>query len=132
MILDNFLVLDEIGLHCSYGGFYLDPKMPVSNAVISHAHADHAVSGNTNVFCTEATSRFMTHRYKRFAAQEFNIHPYHEEFTVGAVKIIFIPAGHMLGSAQVLMTYQGVRYLYTGDFKLEEDQTCHPLEYVKA
>ncbi len=46
--------------------------------------------------------------------------------------ITLIPAGHMLGSAQILMEYQGTRYLYTGDYKLQADATCEPLEWVKT
>ena len=49
MILDDFVSFDGNGLYCRYGDFYLDPRQPVANAVISHAHADHAVSGNANI-----------------------------------------------------------------------------------
>ena len=132
MILDDFIVIDKTGLFCKYGDFYLDPKENVHNAVISHAHGDHAVSGNTNVFCTEATSLFMLHRYKKFAAGSFYVKPYHASFNVNEVKISFIPAGHILGSAMVLMEYLGVKYLYTGDYKLQSDETCEPIEFVEA
>ncbi len=132
MILDDFIVIDQIGLFCSYGNFYLDPKEPVPHAVISHAHGDHAVGGNKEVYCTQATSLFMAHRYKKFAAGEFRIYGYHETFQVGGVKISFVPAGHILGSAMVLMEYQGVKYLYTGDYKLQPDPTCEVIEFVGA
>ncbi|WP_276090680.1 MBL fold metallo-hydrolase [Pedobacter sp. JY14-1] len=132
MILDDFIVLDNTGLYCRYGQFYLDPKFPVPRAVISHAHGDHAVGGNGEVYCTGPTQRFMEHRYKRFAAQRFHIYGYRHEFLLNGVKISFLPAGHMLGSAMVLMEYQGVRYLYTGDYKLQPDLTCEPVELVGA
>src|SRR3546814_11893089 len=38
----------------------------------------------------------------------------------------------MFGSAQVLMMYHGVTYLFTGDYKLQDDDTCEPLETVQA
>jgi putative mRNA 3-end processing factor len=38
----------------------------------------------------------------------------------------------MPGSAQVLMEYNNTRYLYTGDYKLQPDATCEPLQWVKA
>jgi putative mRNA 3-end processing factor len=132
MILSDFLVIDKVGLFCRYGNFYLDPKEIVTNAVISHAHGDHAVGGNINVYCTEATSLFMLHRYKKFAAGSFMIKPYYSSFLVNDVKVSFIPAGHILGSAMVLMEYQGIKYLYTGDYKLQPDRTCEPIEYVEA
>lgn len=132
MILENFLVPTKIGLFCTYGGFYLDPKEIVKEAVISHAHGDHAIGGNLKVYCTEATSLFMHQRYKKFAGGEFLLQAFHTPFMLNEVKITFIPAGHMLGSALVLMEYKGIRYLYTGDYKLQPDATCEPIEFVTA
>ena len=132
MILDDFIVATKTGLFCRYGDFYLDPKEIVKYAVISHAHGDHAIGGNLNVYCTSATSTFMHHRYKKFAGGEFHIKAYYESFLLNGVNISFVPAGHILGSAMVLMEYQGVKYLYTGDYKLQPDKTCEPIEYVHA
>jgi len=132
MILPDFIVINENGLYCRYGAFYLDPKQPVQNAVISHAHGDHAVSGSTNVYCTKATSAFMEMRFGKLAAKQFVLKAFNEPFQVGDVRVTFISAGHMLGSAQVLMEYQGTRYLYTGDYKVQPDATCEPIEWAKA
>jgi putative mRNA 3-end processing factor len=132
MILDDFIAFNANGLYCHYADFYLDPQQPVTNAVISHAHADHAVSGNINVYATEATYAFMQLRYGKSASKVNYIAAYNVPFTIGDVQITFIPAGHMPGSAQVLMEYKGVRYLYTGDYKLQPDATCEPMEFVKA
>lgn len=132
MIADDFIHYNAIGLYCPYGDFYIDPQQPVKNAVISHAHGDHAVSGNNDVYCTEATYRFMQIRYGKNAGKVFHLAAYHQTFTLGKVNITFISAGHMLGSAQVLMEYQGVKYLYTGDYKLQPDATCTPYDFVEA
>jgi putative mRNA 3-end processing factor len=51
---------------------------------------------------------------------------------IGSVEISFIPAGHILGSAQILMQHQGIRYLYTGDIKSQTDPTCEALEITQA
>lgn len=131
-IKEDFLYIDTNGLYCKYGDFYIDPIQPVDTAVISHAHADHAVSGNTNVYATEATMAFMQLRYGKNAAKVFNVAAYNQPFNIGGVQITFISAGHMLGSAQVLMEYDGVKYLYTGDYKLQPDATCEPIEWVNA
>lgn len=130
MILDDFVLIDDKGLYCKYGDFYLDPKLPAKTAVISHAHADHAISGNNEVYCTRATATIMQLRYDRTAAKVFNIVGYNQSFNIGRVVITLIPAGHMLGSAQILMEYEGTRYLYTGDYKLQADATCEPIEWV--
>ena len=132
MILPDFIVVNENGLYCRYGDFYLDPKLPVQNAVISHAHGDHAVSANVNVYCTDPTSAFMTLRYGKLAAKQFHLFGFRQNFNIGGVQISFVSAGHMLGSAQVLMEYEGIRYLYTGDYKIQPDATCEPIEWVKA
>lgn len=131
-ILQDFIILTKTGLYCQVGDFYLDPKEPVLNAVVSHAHADHAVSGNQNVFCTKPTQLFMQMRYKKFAAADFHLKTYEEIFKLNDVKISFYPAGHMLGSAMILMEYQQVKYLYTGDYKLEPDDTCEAIKFCKA
>ncbi len=132
MILQDFIVQTKTGLFCSYGNFYLDPKEPVVTAVISHAHGDHAVGGNQNVFCTKPTMVFMQHRYKKFAAANFFVKEYTAVFELNGVTISFYPAGHILGSSLVLMEYKSVRYLYTGDYKVETDDTCEPMAFVEA
>ena len=131
-ILDDFLSFNTNGLYCKYGDFYIDPAQPVTTALISHAHADHAVSGNSEVYCTEATAAFMQLRYGKNAAKVFNLVAYHRPFVLRGVQVTFISAGHILGSAQVLMEYEGVKYLYTGDYKIQPDATCEPIEWVKA
>jgi putative mRNA 3-end processing factor len=131
-VKEDFLYFDKNGLYCKYGDFYIDPTQPARNAVVSHAHADHAVSGNNKVYCTEATAAFMQLRYGKNAAAMFNIAAYGQRFTIGGVEITLAPAGHMLGSAQVLMVFDGVRYLYTGDYKLQPDATCEPFEWVET
>lgn len=132
MILPDFLVFNNNGLYCKEGDFYLDPVHSVKNAVISHAHGDHACPGNQNVFCTPATESIMRLRLKKNAGQLFNAFEYRQSFTIGGVKISFFPAGHILGSAQVLMEFESHVYLYTGDFKLQQDPTCESFEFVKA
>lgn len=131
-ILPDFLVKRTEGYYCRYGDFFIDPLLPVNRALISHAHADHATRGHLEVYCTPPTAAFMRHRYGRQATNNFHEFGYHQRFTINGVDIQFIPAGHILGSAQLLINYAGVRYLYTGDYKLQPDDTCEPLEAVRA
>lgn len=132
MIRPDFIVRDRKGYYCSYGDFYLDPSQPVKHAVISHAHGDHASPGHEFAYCTAPTASFMEHRFASMHWPEFRRLDFHEDFNLGGVKLCFIPAGHILGSAQILMEYQGVRYLYTGDYKLQADPTCEAYEGVAA
>lgn len=131
-ILADFLVRTPEGYYCPYGDFYIDALQPVSQVVVSHAHGDHASPGHQQIFATAMTAAFMQHRYSSQPASSYQLKAFKEEFTLGGVAITFIPAGHILGSAQILMTYKGVKYLYTGDYKMQEDSTCEPLEIAQA
>lgn len=128
----DFLVETKLGYYCSYGDFFVDPKHPVQKAVISHAHGDHAVPGHKDIFCTLGTAVFMKHRFTKQSERSYHITEYGTRFRLNQVDITFIPAGHILGSAQILMVHDGVRYLYTGDYKLQEDITCEPIQVVQA
>lgn len=131
-ILSDFLVLKPEGIYCRYGDFYLDPQLPVKIAVISHAHGDHAKPGNKLVYCTRPTAAVMNYRYQSRSADEFKLYEYGQTFIVNTIKITFLSAGHILGSAQILLEYKSVRYLYTGDYKLQQDATCAPFTFIKA
>jgi putative mRNA 3-end processing factor len=132
MILDDFLVKTSNGYYCKYADVFIDPKFAVNNSIVSHAHADHASPGSINVYCTEATAAFMQLRYKHKAAKLFHIKEFKQVFTIAEVQFSFIAAGHILGSAQILMQYNGVKYLYSGDIKLQNDDTAETTEFVNA
>lgn len=132
MILSDFIVNSKEGLYCKYADFYLDPQVPVKNAVISHAHGDHAKAGNQNIYCSAFTADLMRLRFKKNAGATFQILDYHQNFEIGEVQLELLPAGHILGSAMVKMTYQNCIYLYTGDFKLQADETCEAAVLCKA
>jgi putative mRNA 3-end processing factor len=121
-----------VGLYCVAGDFYIDPKRKVHKALISHAHGDHAVPNSGDIYCTEGTRKLMVSRYKNFIRSRFHDVKYRQSFQLNDVQITFYPAGHMLGSAQILMEFEGRRFLYTGDFKIQEDSSCEGFELVKA
>jgi putative mRNA 3-end processing factor len=119
------------GLFCVPGGFYIDPVRPVERAVISHAHADHARPGHGHVLATKGTLAVM--RTRMGAERAGEVHQelaYHETLVVEDVKVTLVPAGHVLGAAQIVMTYQGARAVVSGDYKRQFDPTCAPFEPV--
>lgn len=130
--MSDFLISKSEGMYCRYGDFYLDPQSPVPVALISHAHGDHAVPGNQLIYCTLATSHFMKWRYANQEQSNFETREFYQPFFIKGIRVTFIPAGHILGSAQILMEFEGVRYLYTGDYKLQSDSTCEAIALVKA
>lgn len=129
---EDFIKAFGYGFHCNSGAFYLDPKKPVEMAVITHAHADHAVAGHRIVYCTPVTRKLMEERYGLNCAGRFFEKSFGEPFNINGITVTFYPAGHILGSAQVLMESEEVKYLYTGDFKLQEDQTCEAFQHVET
>ncbi|HMR19707.1 MAG TPA: exonuclease [Sphingobacterium sp.] len=131
-ILQDFLVAKPEGYYCRYGDFYIDPLLPVDKAVVSHAHGDHARPGHRQIFASNGTVAFMRHRFPKQLHSSYAVVPFYTVFFIGGVELSFVPAGHILGSAQIFMKYQGTTYLYTGDIKSQADPTCEPLEILSA
>jgi putative mRNA 3-end processing factor len=74
----------------------------------------------------------MMHRFGDKLKADFREVEFGRTFKIGEVNITFYPAGHILGSAQILLEYAGERYLYTGDFKVQHDPTCERYHPVKC
>jgi len=126
----NWLYPNANGLFCRPAGIYIDPHRPVERAAITHGHADHARPGHGAVLATPQTRAVMKTRIGDRAAGAFQDVCYGETITVGDVTISFQPAGHVLGSAQVVLTYRGQRIVVSGDYKRQHDPTCEPFEPV--
>lgn len=122
----------ERGLYVKPGDFYIDPVRPVERAVISHGHADHARPGNQQVWATPQTIGIMQVRYQQAAGDVLHAVDFGESFGIGSVKLSFAPAGHVLGSAQVILDFEGIRLVYSGDYKRKPDPTCLPFEVIKC
>ena len=119
------------GLYCPPGDFYLDPvKGEVDRAVITHGHADHARAGHGKVLATAATLDIMRARYGENFAHQTQTLKWGETVEINGVKVWFAPAGHILGSAQAVIDYRGLRMVFTGDYKRRADPTCRPFEIV--
>jgi putative mRNA 3-end processing factor len=118
------------GLCCPMGGFHLDPVRPVKRALITHGHSDHARSGHGAVLATRETLAIMAARYGEGYAGSTQAARLGEEMRVGEVTVRFVPAGHVLGSAQIVIEAGGCRIVVSGDYKRAEDPTCSPFELV--
>ena len=118
------------GLRCAAGGFHVDPREPMPLAVVTHAHADHAVPGSARYLCAAPSVSLLRHRVGPDAAIEGV--PYGEPRSLGEARVSFHPAGHVLGSAQVRVERGGEVWLVTGDYKREPDPTCAPFEPVRC
>ncbi len=130
MRADQFMTIRPEGLYCIPGDFFIDPVRPVARAVITHGHADHARAGHGSVLATAETLMIMAIRYGANFAAGTQSAALGEVFHLGATEVSLHPAGHVLGSAQVLVAHQGHRLVASGDYKRHSDPTVMPFEVV--
>ena len=127
---EDLLVRTPAGLCCRAGEFYIDPIAPVERALITHAHADHARPGHRNVLATAETLDLMRLRYGDDFAESVQQVGYGEKLVVDGANVSFHPAGHVLGSAQILIETSAGRIVASGDYKRASDPTCAQFELV--
>ncbi len=115
------------GIFVRPANMWIDPSRPVEQALVTHGHADHARGGHGKVWATPETLAIMALRYGTAEGQPV---AYGGGFEANGVRISFHPAGHVLGSAQILLEHAGERVVVTGDYKRRPDPTCTLFEPV--
>lgn len=125
---DALLQVTERGLYCAAGDFYIDPWQPVTRAVITHAHGDHARPGSQRYLTTPSGAAML--RMRVDSSARIVTQPFGEPLLVDGVRVSLHPAGHLLGSAQVRVEHRGEVWVVSGDYKTEVDATCEPFELV--
>lgn len=126
---NDLIVQRPEGLYCPAGDFYIDPWRPVSRAVITHAHADHARRGHAHYLAASAARGVMRARLGDVALQCLD---YGQSIVHHGVSLSLHPAGHVLGSAQVRLEHRGQVWVVSGDYKTSCDPTCTPFEPVRC
>lgn len=128
--VEQWLYPTDRGLYCEPAGAYVDPVRPVDRAIITHGHSDHARPGHGAVLATSETIEVMKVRLGPDAAGRFEAAALGTPIAVGDVSVRLVPAGHILGSAQVVLEWRGRRAVVSGDYKRSPDPTCLPFEPV--
>lgn len=123
------LTLTEAGLYCPPADVYLDPWRPVTRALITHAHSDHARPGSSH-YLAHHRSIPVLHQRLGTASEQVQGVEYGEVVTIRGVRFSFHPAGHVPGSAQILVQQNGERWVFSGDYKIEVDGVSAPYEPV--
>ena len=126
----EWLKVTKNGLFVVPGNFFIDPNIASDMAVVTHAHADHARSGHKKVIATPETLKIMKVRFgKAFSQSPYGLE-YGRKLTVNDVTIWLAPAGHVLGSSQIVIEHGGTRVVVSGDYKRQRDPTCSPFQAV--
>ncbi len=115
------------GIYVRPADAWVDPSEAKPRALVTHGHADHARGGHGSVFATPETLAIMECRY---GPQSGTPVSYGEVMRIGEVEVSYVPAGHVLGSAQIVMEHAGERVVVSGDYKRRPDPTCAPFEPV--
>ena len=108
------------GLYLPDLDLWMDADGSRERCVISHAHADH-IAEHRAIVATPETARIFRHRCGDAAVETLR---YGERRDYGRYALTMYPAGHCLGSAQVLVEADGERLVYTGDVKLRPNVTA--------
>jgi putative mRNA 3-end processing factor len=127
--VSDLVVQRPEGLYCPPGDFYIDPWRPVARAVITHAHSDHARTGNTHYLAAAPAEGVLRARLGDIDLQTL---AYGERIVHHGVTLSLHPAGHVLGSAQVRLEHGGQVWVASGDYKVAPDRTCAPFEPVRC
>ena len=132
--MQDLIVQRPEGLYCPPGDFFIDPWRPVSRAVITHAHADHARRGHDHYLASAPAEGVLRWRL----GNDINLQTlaYGQQITHHGVTLSLHPAGHVLGSSQVRLEYRGTGggqvWVASGDYKVAPDTTCAPFEPVRC
>ena len=119
------------GLYAPAFDAYLDPSIPVPRALLSHAHADHAVEGHGEIWATPETLAFYRRRHPEWVGGERKI-SLGETVEAGGGSLTLLSSGHILGAAQALFASEAGSLLYTGDFKRRTSRTAPAVETARA
>ncbi len=119
------------GIHLPDCDVWLDSLRSRRFGVVSHAHSDHA-AWHEETLLTPATAALMRVRRGHRKDKVIREVGFHEAVEVAGARLTLLPAGHVLGSAQVFLECEAGTLLYTGDFKTRRSLTSEPAEPVKA
>lgn len=118
----------ESGFYCPQADVYIDPWKRVDKAIITHAHSDHARPGHKSYLCHSLSEKVIKARLSPNA--KVDTLEYGSSLYINGVKIILYPAGHIAGSAQVYLEHKSERWVLSGDYNTQADETHSTFEPV--
>ena len=125
---------------------WIDSMRPRARCYVSHGHSDHAREHDT-IVTTAANAAICEVRFAGAIARgkqtsllperprprcDFELHEFNEPWEERGHRLTLFSAGHVLGSAQLMIHGEGGSFVYTGDFKLGRTYTCEPAEVKRC
>lgn len=140
--------LAEKSLYVEAIDLWIDSMRTRDRCYVSHGHSDHArehavvvATPNTAQICRSRfakreqgavqTSLLEAVKPPRPPAQ-FEEHAFNQPWVHGDHRLTLFPAGHVLGSSQILIESERGRFVYTGDFKLDASLTAEAPEVKRC
>lgn len=105
----------------------LDSRESLAISFISHAHTDH-LGDHNQIILSKPTYDFYQIRMKGAKASPI-ILDYYQPMNFNSYRLSIFPAGHILGSAQIVIEGEET-IVYTGDIKMRRGLTTEPIEIV--
>ena len=114
---------------------WVDSMRRQERSYVSHGHSDHAREHGV-VVATPNTARICRARFARREAPHprpvFEEHAFNQAWEERDHRLTLFSAGHVLGSAQLMIEGERGSFVYTGDFKLRNSLTVEPPEVKRC
>ncbi len=127
--MSELIQFTKKGIYCPAADVYIDPWKKVKNALITHAHSDHARRGNDHYLCHQDSVNILKLRLGSIDVQGVQ---YGEQININGITFSFHPAGHVVGSSQIRVTDNKDIWVISGDYKLQNDNISTPFEPIKC
>jgi putative mRNA 3-end processing factor len=101
------------GLYCPAGDFFIDPSQ----------------GGSTHYLCHKDCKPLLELRLGKKSIQTL---AWEEPILINGVRVSLHPAGHVIGSSQVRVEYQGEVWVASGDYKIQDDGISGTFQPVKC
>jgi DNA ligase 1 len=119
----------ERGIFLPESDLWLDPQDERDTAFVSHAHSDHT-GNHREVILSEITAKLMAARLPGKRLE--HALPFQSPVQFRGASVTLLPAGHILGSAQIHLQIRDETLLYTGDFKLRPGMSAEAIQWLPA
>ena len=119
----NEIVRTSAGWKCRSAELWLDAHRPVPSSFVSDARVD-PVARHERMVATAATVALLGRRGRMTQALPVS---FGQPFTYGPLRLELLPAGHILGSAQLRIEKDGERIVYAAAVDSAASRTAEPL-----